>query len=380
VAAVLFVVLIAGAALGVTIVGSGQLGDIPEPGVVHSATAADPPGQNIYAADGPNMLSPAVAGMPYRIYVPNSDGASLDVIDPNAPGGPKVVAHFPVGANPQHVVPAWDLQTLYVTNDLGNSLTPIDPRTARPAGPTIPVDDPYNMYFTPDGKEAIVVAEALHRLDFRDPHTFALHHSLQVACNGVDHMDFSADGSYLIASCEFSGQLVKVDLRTQTVAGYLHVGGRPQDVKIDPAGTTFYVADMSLNGVHVIDAATFTKIGFIQTGPEAHGLYPSRDARRLYVSNRGGPHNRGSISVIDFATRRIVANWLIPPPSTPDMGGVSPDGTTLWLAGRRTNEVYAIDTTDGHLIARVKVGAGPHGVCVWPQPGRYSLGHTGILR
>ena len=74
---------------------------------------------------------------------------------------------------PQHVVPAWDLKTLYVTNDRSNTLTPIDPATGHP-GPTIPVDDPYNMYFTPDGKYAIVVAERLARLDFRDPHTFKL--------------------------------------------------------------------------------------------------------------------------------------------------------------------------------------------------------------
>ena len=50
------------------------------------------------------------------------------------------------------------------------------------------------MYFTPDGRYAIVVAERLHRLDFRDAHTFKLHHSLHVPCSGVDHMDFSADG------------------------------------------------------------------------------------------------------------------------------------------------------------------------------------------
>jgi DNA-binding beta-propeller fold protein YncE len=62
------------------------------------------------------------------------------------------------------------------------------------------------------------------------------------------------------------------------------------------------------------------------------------------------------------------------------MGGLSPDGKVLWLAGRYDAVVYAISTTTGRLLARIPVGASPHGLCVWPQPGRYSLGHTGITR
>ena len=102
----------------------------------------------------------------------------------------------------------------------------------------------------------------------------------------------------------------------------------------------------------------------------------SRDSRLLYVSNRG----EGSISLISFAERRVVAKWELPGGGSPDMGGVSADGKVLWLSGRYNREVYAIDTSNGKLLARIKVGKGPHGLCVYPQPGRYSLGHTGIFR
>jgi YVTN family beta-propeller protein len=84
--------------------------------------------------------------------------------------------------------------------------------------------------------------------------------------------------------------------------------------------------------------------------------------------------------VISFATRREVAKWWIPGGGSPDMGNVSADGKVLWLSGRYSSEVYAIDTRTGRLVARIHVGIGPHGLCVWPQPGRYSLGHTGVLR
>jgi YVTN family beta-propeller protein len=306
------------------------------------------------------------------IYVPESSSSYVDVIDPTTF---KVIDRYFTGGHPQHVVPSWDLHTLYATNNTGNSLTPIDPNTGKIAGPNIPVEDPYNLYFTPSGKSAIVVAERMRRLDFRDPHTFALQRSLQVDCAGVDHIDFSRDGRYLIATCEFSGRIVKVDVVNRRVIGYLDLpGSSPQDIKLEPAGHIFYVADMKRGGVYEIDGARLRSIGFIPTGYDAHGLYPSRDSKHLYVSNR----RSGSVSVIDFATRQVVARW--PLAGTPDMGGVSVDGKVLWLGGRMSNAVYAVSTADGHLIASIPVPGRPHGVCVWPQPGRYSIGHTGIMR
>jgi len=242
----------------------------------------------------------------------------------------------------------------------------------------IPVDDPYNLYFTPDGRFAIVVAERLARLDFRMPHTFKLRHSLHVPCRGVDHLDFSADGRYLIATCEFSDQLIKVDVQAQKLVGVLTMpgGSIPQDVKLAPDGRVFYVADMGRGGVWRISGAPFRVLGFIRTGAGTHGLYASRDARFLYATNRA----EGSVSVISFATQRVVKKWRIPGGGSPDMGNVSADGNVLWLTGRWNGVVYAIDTRSGKLLAKIPVGSSPHGLCVWPQPGRYSLGHTGILR
>jgi len=345
----------------------------PEAPPVTAPSAVD-----IYSNDRPGNLSPVVQGMPTRVYVPNSASSTVDVIDP-ATG--RVVRNFPTGKEPQHIVPSWDLRTLYVTSDIGNSLTPIDPTTGEP-GPPIPVDDPYNLYFTPDGRSAIVVAERLVRLDFRDPHTFALQRSVPVPCNGVDHLDFSADGTYLLASCEFAASVVKIRLdgpdgpRVDGGPLALKPGAQPQDVKLSPDGTVYYVADMVGGGVWLLDGEKLTILGFLPTGAGAHGLYVSRDSASLYVSNRAA----GSVSVIDLPSRTVRATWALPAPASPDMGGVSADGKTLWLAGRSHSEVYAIDTTNGQLVARIPVGRGAHGLCIYPQPGTYSLGHTGIFR
>ena len=343
--------------------------DGPLPGM---PSLLDP--RDVYAGARVGLLSAAARQAVARVYVPNSGDGTVDVIDPQTY---RIVDHFAVGREPQHVTPSYDLQTLWVVADKGNNFTRIDPLTARHE-PPVPIADPYNLYYTPDGRYAIVVAERKKRLDFRDAHSLAIVKSMPVPCKGVDHMDFAATGRYLLASCEFSSELLKVDVERQEIVGTLKLPGHgmPQDVRMSPDGSAFFVADMMANGVYVIDGERLLVLGFLPTGRGAHGLYFSRDSRALYVSNRG----EGSISVIDTRTRRVETTWRLPGGGSPDMGGVSADGRVLWLSGRYNSEVYAIDATDGKLLARIHVGKEPHGLCVWPQPGRYSLGHTGIMR
>lgn len=343
---------------------------------------------NLYSETRPDKLSPIVAKHLHLVYVPNRASNDVWVIDPAML---KVIDKYKVGINPQHVVPSWDLKTLWVNNNAegrtDGSVTPIDPLTGKP-GKNIPVDDPYNMYFTPDGSAAIVVAEAHKRLDFRDPQTMALKYSIATPdCRGINHADFSIDGRYAIFTCEYAKSIAKIDLVERKVAGYLKFskGGMPQDVRISPDGKIFYVADMKAEGVFLVDGDKLAEIGHIKTGLGTHGLYPSRDGTKLYVANRGvarvygPPKGKGSVSVIDFATRKVDKTWPIPGGGSPDMGNISIDGKQLWLSGRYDNCVYVIDTTTGD-VKSIPVKTEPHGLTVWPQPGRYSLGHTGNLR
>jgi YVTN family beta-propeller protein len=382
--------------------------------VVISTVAGMPPvldSDNLYSETKTDQFIPAVKDDLERVYVPNLRSNDVSVIDPKTL---KVVDRFKVGRSPQHIVPSWDLHTLWVANNAerGNdgSLTPIDPRTGKP-GKAVPVDDPYNLYFSPDGQSAIVVAEAKHRLDFRDPKTLKLQYSIDVPqCGGINHGDFSIDGRYAIFTCEFQGSVAKIDLVNKSVVGYLKLAlpktrfkdsvkspnpleteicsatkGMPQDIRISPNGKVFYVADMESDGVHLVDGDSFKEFGFIATGVAAHGLYPSRDGKSLYVANRGS-HNihgkrkgPGSVTVIDFSTNKVVSNWPIRGGGSPDMGSVSNDGKWLWLSGRFDDVVYRFNTASGQ-VDQINVGQEPHGLSVWPQPGRFSLGHTGNLR
>jgi YVTN family beta-propeller protein len=329
---------------------------------------------DVYRDTRAGMLAPSVRDIPSRVYVPNGHSDTVTVIDPATM---QIIDTFPVGRLPQHVVPSYDMQTLYVNNNEGNTLTPIDPRTETPGQP-IPVEDPYNLYFSPDGRYALVMAERDMRIDVRDPNTWELVKSIPVPHPGVNHADFTADGTTMIASCEFSGWVVKIDLATLELTGEVQVGGEPIDVRVSPDSTVFFVANHVKDGggVSVIDPATMTEVAFIPTARGAHGLYPSRDGKQLYVTNRGA----GSVTVIDFATRAPVATWTIDGGGSPDMGGVSADGTQFWVSGRYNDVVYVFDTTNGSLLAKIPVGHGPHGLAIFPQPGKVSLGHTGNYR
>ncbi|HZW76037.1 MAG TPA: hypothetical protein VFF43_20975, partial [Caldimonas sp.] len=107
-----------------------------------------PDRSNLYSETTQGKMSDATRGALARVYVPHLQSNDVWVIDPATL---KVVDKFRVGLNPQHVVPSWDLKTLWVTNNAEHrtdgTLTPIDPSTGKPGQP-VAVDDPYNMYYT----------------------------------------------------------------------------------------------------------------------------------------------------------------------------------------------------------------------------------------
>jgi YVTN family beta-propeller protein len=330
------------------------------------------PALNVYASTLSGTVPCPLCDLPPRVYVPNSTAGTVDVIDPTTF---QVIDHYAVGAIPHHVAPAWDMRELYVDNEGSSSLTVLDIHTGKPTR-TISIPFPYNLYFTPDGTKAVDVVERLQRIEFRDPHDWHLLGSVGIPWPGADHLDFSADGSYLMISTEWSGVVARVDVINMRLAGSVWVGGLPIDVRLSPDGRYFYVTNQGRMGVSVIDPVAMKEIQFIPTGRGAHGLQVSRDTKSLYVSNR----LEGTFSVIDFESRSVVAKWHIRGGGSPDMLQLSPDGTQLWASGRYHRTVYVMNTANGDTIARIAVGSEDHGLTYFPNVGSHSLGHNGVYR
>lgn len=359
----------------------------------HKPIAAEPPksvvdglpgmppvtdAHNVYHAAGANMLSDAVRADRELVYVPHSGSGDVWVIDPKTF---EVVAKYRAGVEVQHVVPSYDMRTLYATDDVGDQVLPFNAATGA-AGNPFPVIDPYNMYFTPDGRSAISVAERLRKLVWYDPHTWQIQDETQTPdCGGIDHAAFAIDGRTALFSCEFAGRAAVIDVASHRLLRMLDMPHRhthmgPQDVALAPDGSVFYIADSDAGGLWVVDGQANGVQRFIATGAGAHGIYFDRAARRMFVTNR----NEGSVSVLDPANGDPISKWTIADHASPDMGNLTADGSQLWLSGRYDGNVYVLSTVDGSLIRKIPVGNGPHGLTVWPQPGRYSLGHTGIMR
>jgi len=326
---------------------------------------------NVWANTKAGMPYPApVANFAARVYVPDELAGNVTVIDPS---NFQVIDRYATGRTSHHVSPSPDFTHLYVENMGSSTLSEIDTQTGKLTR-NIGAAVPYNLYFTTDGTKGVVAAEPNNSLDFYDPRSWGLIQRVRIPCSGVDHMDMSADGRYLLVGCEFDGQVFKVDTASMRIVASVRVGGQPIDVKVSPDGALFYVANQSRNGVSVIDPISMRELIFIPTGAGAHGFAVSRDTNFLYVANRLA----GTISVIDFATQNIVNTWRIG--GSPDMLQVSPDGSQLWASGRFNGQVYVVDTRNGELMQRIGTGIAPHGVTYFPQPGVISIGHNGVYR
>lgn len=317
-----------------------------------------PPRVDVYAQTMRGMLAPAARGAPELLYVPNTRG-TVDVVDQRTA---RVVRRVRA-AGAARIVQAWDLRRLWTT---GAGLGAL----GRPALAGR-VDA---LYFTPDGREALTFTARPPRADFRDPATMRPHASLRLPC-AARHADFSADGTYLLATCA-AGPVLRIDPARRRITGTaaLPAGARPGDLRLAPDGTAFLIADAVRGGLWAVDGIGLRPTGFVPTGAGARALTLSRDARRLFVLGTE------TLTAVDLATRQAVTRWPLPAGGPAVPGALSADGALLWLAVPARGALYALSTGDGRTLRRVRVGGTPRSVAAYPQPGRHSLGGPGLYR
>ena len=257
-----------------------------------------PAGGHVYAAAGPGMISPDARGVPPRLYV--AHGRAVEIVDA---ASLRTVGRLRTGA--AQVAASWDMRRLWATDPAGGALVPFGPGGAR--GRAVRAGAPAGLYFTPEGRSALVLAHRPHRVEVRDRRTMRRGGSVPLPC-AARYADFTSDGASLVATCTSAGALARVDVAGRRLSGTLRLpeGASPGDLRLSPDGSLFYVADSAKGGVWMVDAARLSVLGFVRTGPGARGLSVGRNARRLFVVGAG------SLTAVEFATRRVSARWPLP--------------------------------------------------------------------
>ncbi|RFS86335.1 hypothetical protein D0T12_06985 [Actinomadura spongiicola] len=310
-----------------------------------------------YLPPRPESVPPAVpvpAGRvaTSRLYV--AHGRVIDVLDP---GTLQVMERVRAGAAAARIVPSSDSRRLWVVDRAHGVLVAVGVDGGERGRP-VRVKGAAGLYFTRDGRDALVLSP--RRLGVRDPVTMRARAAVPLPC-AAGHADFTADGSALVATCPSAGTLVRVDLTGRRVTGTIRLprGARPGDLRSAPGGAVFHVADPAAGGLWVVDARRFVPLGFVPTEPGARSLVVGGDGRRVFVV--GGD----VLAVVDVGGGRVVSRWPLPGrgPATP--GGLSPDGSALWLADPG-GLVYAVSTRTGSVLRKVDVGGRPAALCLQP--------------
>ncbi|GAA3235440.1 hypothetical protein GCM10010468_69190 [Actinocorallia longicatena] len=301
---------------------------------------------NVYAAA---RLSPAVRGLPVRLFAPH--GRVVAVLDPVTS---RQIAKVRTPKPVLRVVPSWDLKTLWLTGP--GLLAPLNPRSLKP-GRNLRPRGASALYFTPDGLTALLFTG--RRLEFRDPHRLKVRSSMRLPCPATGPADFSADGSFLAVAC--AGSLLRLDWLTGEVTHRVPLHGRAAQVLLSPDGSAFFLTGP--RGVRRFDAASLAETTPLRTSHPVESLAVTRDGATLFASGRA------RVTALALPAGSPARTWRLPAPATLD--ALSPATRTLWLHSAKALTPYG---PTGRPLKPLKIAATT--LTVFPQPGRYSLGRT----
>lgn len=294
-------------------------------------------------------ISPALAAtIPKGLaFVLNSGSASVSVIDVSTR---TEVRRVPVLREPHHMALTPDRRSLLVGDTVGNELLFLDPVTAT-LQRRMPMPDPYQLVFSPDGAWLTVAGLARNQIDIYAADSLRLVHRLPARAM-PSHINYAPDSSAVYVSLQQTDSLIAIAVKTGEVVWTAKVGLTPAGVLWH--GGNLLVGIMGEDYVAVVDPANGRVTRRVHTDRGAHVMFNAPDGTLLYVSNRVA----GSMTVLDARSLELVRSFALS--GGPDDLDFAPDGS-MWISRRWAHSVAVVDPRTGHFTT-IATGRSPHGI------------------
>lgn len=230
------------------------------------------------------------------------DTATRSVVDTIAVGdAPRDLAFLPDGSR------------VYVVNQLSQNISVID-TASHAIVATIPLPSfAQGIAITPDGSKAYVGTTSAHSVEVISTATNSVTASIYVG--GVSAspagMAVSPDGSLVYAAGSNGANVIVISTATDAILGTVPTGTSPHKVAFSPDGSQAYVTNYQTDNVTVIDVASSAVLDTIAVGNHPYGVAFKADGTAVYVANSGLSATGNSVSVIDPATRSVVATVTV---------------------------------------------------------------------
>lgn len=240
---------------------------------------------------------------------------------------------------------------IYVTNSAGDNIHVIDPATNKVVQVIEGIEAAHGIDFSPDGSRVYVSNESDATLDVFDAGSGRLAAKVKLSGHPNNIATTKDGGRVVVGIAEEPGALDVIDTRTLKVAKSIPVNGRLHNVYVTPDNKYVVTGSIRSKILTAIDLATETIAWELKLDegvrPMALEAGPDGAVRRIFaqLSNLNG------FAVIDFAERKEVARIKLPDNGfgaaerrldSPSHGiGVTPDGRTLWVTSISANSVFA---------------------------------------
>jgi YVTN family beta-propeller protein len=312
-----------------------------------------------------------------RVYVTNSGGDNMHVVDPSTHKVESIVKGIE-GAHGVAFSP--DGSRVYASNEADHTLDVFDRKTGQLSKKVALSGRPNNIAVAKDGRIVVAIAQDPGALDIIDP--VKLERKVSVLVKGRLHNTYvTPDSKYAIMGSTRTSMFTVVDLAKEEVAWELNLGKgvRPMTMDVNPDGSTrnVYIQLTDLNGFAVLDFAArkmgdkieLPKDGNVEVihhrmDSPSHGMGVTPDNKTLWVTsilaNAVVAYSLPDLKPIGrVGLPQIRVPGRDPMAAVPNWVTFTPDSKQIYISNAAHNSVSAIDTVAMKELAVIPVGQAP---------------------